>query len=109
MIIFNHLRRQDMDQIVQIQLGRVIGRLAAQDVQLVVTPEARSFLGSQGYDPDYGARPLKRTIQRLVLDPLSEELLAGRIGKHERVEVILRGGALAFVRGDAPPVFLEKA
>ena len=67
-----------MTAIVDIQLGRVRNRLAQQDLQLELTDAVKRLIAREGFDPVYGARPLKRTIQRLLLDPLSLELLDGR-------------------------------
>lgn len=98
-IVFNHLRRQDMAAIVDIQFSKIRRRLAEQEIVLSLSDEARTFLANEGYDPDYGARPLKRTMQRLVLDPLSERLLGGDLKKGDEVTVIVKGGAIDFRAG----------
>ena len=68
-----------MGAIVDIQLGRLHGLLRERDITLELTPAAREWLANEGYDPAYGARPLKRVIQREVQDRLAEEILAGSI------------------------------
>jgi ATP-dependent Clp protease ATP-binding subunit ClpB len=78
-IIFDRLNREDMSGIVEIQLKRLESRLAARKITLELEPEARAWLADEGYDPVFGARPLKRVIQRQLQDPLSEMLLAGDV------------------------------
>ena len=87
-ILFHRLRREDMGKIVDIQLGRLERLLSERKIVLDLTPEARTWLADKGYDPAYGARPLKRVIQTAVQDPLAEKLLAGDIadGAHVRVD-----------------------
>ena len=74
-IIFNALSKDELKRIVAIQLERVKERLARQNIQLKMTPKTNEYLAARGFDPVYGARPLKRVIQRLILDPLALELL----------------------------------
>jgi ATP-dependent Clp protease ATP-binding subunit ClpB len=81
-LLFNRLTRADMDHIVALQLQRIEGLLATQQLRLAVTPEARTWLADQGYDPLYGARPLKRVLQRYVQNPLAEAILAGQASPH---------------------------
>ena len=78
-IIFDRLNRGDMAGIVEIQLHRLEERLAARKISLDLDATARAWLADEGYDPVFGARPLKRVIQRQLQDPLSEMLLAGDI------------------------------
>jgi len=79
-IIFDRLTEEELAAIVDIQLARVRSRLAQQNLQLELTDSVKRLIAREGFDPVYGARPLKRTIQRLLLDPLSLELLEGRFG-----------------------------
>jgi ATP-dependent Clp protease ATP-binding subunit ClpB len=76
-ILFNGLGREDIQKIVDIQVARVGTLLQARQLALQISPALRKKLAEIGYDPQYGARPLKRTIQRLVLDPLSRRVLEG--------------------------------
>jgi ATP-dependent Clp protease ATP-binding subunit ClpB len=78
-IIFDRLTRAQMDGIVDIQLGRLAKRLAKRNITLSLDKGAKTWLADQGYDPVYGARPLKRVIQRSLQDPLAERLLAGDV------------------------------
>ncbi|PKO19403.1 ATP-dependent chaperone ClpB [candidate division BRC1 bacterium HGW-BRC1-1] len=76
-IVFHPLSRENIASIIDIQMRRVLDRLAERKIGLVLTPSARQFIASEGYDPAYGARPLKRAIQSEILDPLSLHLLEG--------------------------------
>ena len=86
-VIFHPLSREHLRKIVDIQLRRVEGLLRDRGFSLEVTPEARDYLAEVGYDPDYGARPLKRAIQRELQDPLALEVLSGDITPGDLVQV----------------------
>jgi len=97
-ILFHQLRRDQIGAIVDIQLERVRKLLADRRIDLEVTPEARTLLADKGYDPHYGARPLKRTIQRMVQDPLAVKILEGEFPEGSKVvaDARLSGDALEF-------------
>jgi ATP-dependent Clp protease ATP-binding subunit ClpB len=97
-IIFDRLARADMGGIVDIQLARLQKRLSGRNITLVVDAEARKWLADEGYDPVFGARPLKRVIQRTVQDPLAEMLLAGDI--REGATLPISAGSDGLVIGD---------
>jgi ATP-dependent Clp protease ATP-binding subunit ClpB len=84
-ILFHRLKRDDMDRIVSIQMGRLEKLLEDRKIILVLKPDARDFLAQKGWDPAYGARPLKRVIQKEVQDPLAERILSGDIKDGETV------------------------
>jgi ATP-dependent Clp protease ATP-binding subunit ClpB len=86
-IIFHSLSREDLVQVVEIQLRHVAALLASRGYQLVISPEARTYLAEVGYDADYGARPLKRAIQRELQDPLAVKILAGEFHEGETIRV----------------------
>ena len=86
-IIFRRLTRENMDGIVKIQLALLEARLANRKITLDVDEKALHWLGEEGYDPVYGARPLKRVIQRALQDPLAEMLLSGEVLDGQSVEV----------------------
>ncbi len=86
-VVFLPLTRDDLAQIVDIQLDRVADLLAQRDLTLEVSPDARSYLAEVGYDPDFGARPLKRTIQREVQDPLALKVVSGEINEGDKIKV----------------------
>ena len=90
-IFFHALGREHMKQIIDIQLRGLMKRLADRKIRVELTDRAKDFLVQEGYDPIYGARPLKRTIQRRVLDPLAMRVLEGEF--HEGDQVVADVGA----------------
>jgi ATP-dependent Clp protease ATP-binding subunit ClpB len=98
MIVFDRLDREDMDGIVKIQLKRLERRLAQRKISLELDEAALSWLADEGYDPVYGARPLKRVIQRSLQDQLSEMILAGEI--RDGSEVSVHAGVDGLIVGD---------
>ncbi|MGD0651944.1 MAG: AAA family ATPase, partial [Verrucomicrobiia bacterium] len=100
-IIFHGLSMEHIKQIVDIQLERVRKRLTDQRIDLTLTPQAKDLIAREGYDPVYGARPLKRVIQKKILDVLSLEILAGRFKEGDKIKAEVdknRCGEVAFVR-----------
>ena len=95
-VIFHKLSREDLAHIVDIQLRRVAELLKERNLGLDVSPEARVYLADVGYDPDYGARPLKRAIQRELQDPLAMQVLAGMFREGDTVRVEREGDGLSF-------------
>ena len=93
-ILFHRLRRKDMDKIVDIQMARLQKLLTDRKITLELSKEARDWLADKGYDPAYGARPLKRVIQKFVQDPLAEAILAGEIVDGETVPITVGPGSL---------------
>ncbi|MDX9730293.1 MAG: ATP-dependent chaperone ClpB [Bdellovibrionales bacterium] len=92
-VIFNQLKLEQLDGIVSIQLEQVVRRLAEKKVELAFSQEARRWLATKGYDPVFGARPLKRVIQSEVLNPLAKDLIAGKLKAGEKIDVVLKKGA----------------
>jgi ATP-dependent Clp protease ATP-binding subunit ClpB len=95
-VVFHSLTREDLKQIIDIQLGRLRARLAERHLTLDLTERARDYFATTGYDPSYGARPLKRLLQREIETTLGRKLLAGEIGDHARVVVDWDGSTLTF-------------
>lgn len=95
-IIFQSLDEGELARIVDIQLGRLEARLAQQSLTLDVDAAAKKLLASEGYDPQFGARPLKRAIQTHLLDPLASKLLAGEFKPGEKIHVSAKGDSLTF-------------
>jgi ATP-dependent Clp protease ATP-binding subunit ClpB len=87
MVVFRQLGRDQLRSIVDIQLSRFRKRLGQREIQLDVTPDAKDLLGNLGYDPTYGARPLKRVIQRQLENPLAEAILSGKFASGDTVVV----------------------
>ena len=99
---FAALSRGEISQIVDLQVARLIGRVSERGVAVELTDGARELLGNMGYDPTYGARPLKRVIQKRLVDPLALGLLKGDYAPGDTVVVDAEDGALAFTRTRAP-------
>jgi ATP-dependent Clp protease ATP-binding subunit ClpB len=95
-VIFETLTREQIGQIVEIQLAGLRRRLADRQIALELTDRAKELLAIEGYDPVYGARPLKRAIQRRILDPLAQAVLRGEFRAGETVLVDNEGGQLVF-------------
>ncbi|MFI5214208.1 MAG: ATP-dependent chaperone ClpB [Gemmatimonadales bacterium] len=95
-ILFRPLSEEDLATIVDLQLERLNAQLAEKKIRLEVTPEAKRLIAQEGYDPVYGARPLKRVIQRELMNPLAIEMLEGRVGEGAVVRVERKGTKLAF-------------
>jgi ATP-dependent Clp protease ATP-binding subunit ClpB len=102
-IVFRPLSREDLVRIVDLQLRHLEVMLAARHHGLEVTPEAKELLAAQGYDPVYGARPLKRVIQRELQNPLALELLEGKFHEGDTIRVERAGDRLRMVRVAAAP------
>ena len=95
-LLFNRLSRAHMTDIVEIQLGLLRKRLEERGLTLQLTDAARQYIANKGYEPQFGARPLKRVLQREIQDPLALELLSGRIHDDSTVTVDLVDGRLTF-------------
>ena len=97
-ITFDRLDARDLDSIVKIQIQRVVDRLKKQNITLNISDDAVRKVADEGYDPVFGARPLKRAIQKLILDPLSLEMLEGKFRDGDVVEGKLDHGAIVFAK-----------
>jgi ATP-dependent Clp protease ATP-binding subunit ClpC len=95
-IVFRSLTRADMGKIVHIEVDKVKSRMKFKDVVIQLTPAATEFLIEKGYDPQFGARPLRRAVEKYLQDPLAEEILRGSIKPTETVEVAVGEDKLVF-------------
>ena len=95
-IIFDRLNEEELKQIVEIQLKRLVRRLENQKITLELSDAAKAHVARAGYDPVYGARPLKRAIQKEILDPLSMDILEGKFREGQTISVEVQDGALVF-------------
>lgn len=95
-IVFRSLAREDLHRIIEIELTEVAKRLSEQKISLEVSAEAKELLIEKGFDAQYGARPLKRTIQRYVEDPLAEEIISGKVKEAVTVKVLRKKDELIF-------------
>jgi ATP-dependent Clp protease ATP-binding subunit ClpB len=95
-VIFHRLSRADIDHIVELQVDLLTNRVGEHGIEIELTEDARTLLGNLGFDPTYGARPLRRVIQRRLVDPLALKLLEGEFAEGGRVRVDAEGGELVF-------------
>jgi len=93
-VVFHPLNQKDIRRIVDLQLQQLADRLQKQQIALDVSNTARDLIASQGFDPESGARPVRRVIQNLIEDQLAEGILSGEFGKGQKVQVDKRGGKL---------------
>jgi ATP-dependent Clp protease ATP-binding subunit ClpC len=104
-IVFHSLQRSDLEHIVDLEVKKVIDRLKAKDITLVLESDAKEFLITKGYDPQYGARPMRRAVERYLEDPVAEEILRGSYQPGQELRVVKEGEKLAFKTKDStePP------
>jgi ATP-dependent Clp protease ATP-binding subunit ClpB len=102
-VIFNPLGKENIKKIIELQLGYLKDLLAERKIQIDLTPRAHELLFREGYDPQFGARPLKRAIQRLIQDPLAMKLLDGEVvpGDSLTVDADMKKGAMTFAQATA--------
>ncbi len=98
-VVFHQLRKEALTTIVEIQLGRLRKRLAERGMSLTLTDDAKAALASEGWDPAFGARPLKRTIQQRIENPLASRILAGEFAAGDSVRVGFQGQVFVFEKG----------
>jgi ATP-dependent Clp protease ATP-binding subunit ClpC len=96
MIVFHTLSRQDLGKIVELEVAKVIGRVGTKAIKVQLDPSAVEFLIDKGYDPIYGARPMRRAVEKYLEDPLAEELLRGNIKSGDTLDVHAAGESLEF-------------
>ena len=108
-IVFRALNKDDIKQIVELELNKVAVRLEEHEIVLTASPEALGVLADLGYDPEMGARPLKRVIQQKVEDTLSDALLAGKFSDGETVVVDVKDEDIILRRREDEPVDTEEA
>jgi ATP-dependent Clp protease ATP-binding subunit ClpC len=90
-IVFHSLNKQDLKIIVDIELSKIRGRMADRGLELILTDAAKDHLIAKGYNPDYGARPLRRAIENMIENPLSEEILRGSFAGKDTIVVEVEG------------------
>jgi ATP-dependent Clp protease ATP-binding subunit ClpB len=107
-VIFHRLSKQDIARIVELQVDQLVGRIRERGIEVELTDDARTLLANLGYDPNYGARPLKRVIQKQLIDKLALRILEGEFSEGDLVRVNAEDGELVFEKAAAPAT-LEKA
>jgi ATP-dependent Clp protease ATP-binding subunit ClpB len=100
-VIFHRLSKADIGRIVELQVRQLVGRVAERGIAIELTGDARTLLGNLGYDPVYGARPLKRVIQKQLVDKLALKILEGEFGEGDTVRIDAAEGELVFERAEA--------
>jgi ATP-dependent Clp protease ATP-binding subunit ClpB len=108
-VIFHRISKEDLKQIVEVQVNLLARRISERGIEIELTDKARELLGNLGYDPTYGARPLKRVIQKELVDKLALKLLEGEFSEGDSVLVDAKAGALTFTKAKAKPPKQEKA
>ena len=103
-LVFKPLGKDELGRVVEIQLGRLAKLLRARDVELTLTPRAVELVGEHGYDPQFGARPMKRAIQRLLQDPLAQAFLAGEFRAGDKIEADVVEDKIVFTKLGAADV-----
>src|SRR5262249_17937372 len=101
-IVFHSLTQSEIHQIVDLMLSQVNRQLQTQGMSIEVTTEVKELLSKEGWDRNYGARPLRRAVQRLIEDPLSEEVLLGRFGEGDVIEAVIEDEKVVFKKSDIP-------
>ena len=97
-VIFHRLSKADIGRIVELQVGQLVGRVRERGIEIELSEEARTLLGNLGYDPTYGARPLKRTIQKQLVDKLALKILEGEFAEGDVIQIDASQGELAFAK-----------
>src|SRR3989344_786363 len=103
-VIFNYLKELEITQIVDLEMSKVEKRLKAKEITIKISEKAKELLVKEGFDPNLGARPLKRVIQRLILDPLSIKIVTNEIAEGSRVLIDEENGKMVF---EAPKQLLK--
>jgi ATP-dependent Clp protease ATP-binding subunit ClpC len=112
-IVFHALTQEQILAIVDLMLDRVKAQLRGQGMELEVSREVKEMLGTEGFDPTFGARPLRRAVQREIEDPLSEEILLGRFSDGDTIRAELEDGKIFFTKAETsldklPPMETSK-
>jgi len=97
-IVFRQLTKPDLIDILTLEVKKVMDRLKHRNLKLELDASAKDFLAEKGFDPTYGARPMRRAVERFLEDPLAEELLKGHLTGTEPVQVTLKDGGLIFIQ-----------
>jgi ATP-dependent Clp protease ATP-binding subunit ClpC len=95
-MVFHSLGKPELLRVVDLEVNKVLTRIKAKDIHIELNESAKEFLIEKGYDPQYGARPMRRAVERFLEDPLAEELLRGNVKPGDKVEVVTVDGKLSF-------------
>jgi ATP-dependent Clp protease ATP-binding subunit ClpB len=86
-IVFNALKKEDIEKIVDIQMGQLKTKLATKGIALVIDPTVRAYIVAGGFDPDFGARPIARLIQKAILDKMADKMIRGQVKDGDKVKI----------------------
>jgi ATP-dependent Clp protease ATP-binding subunit ClpC len=108
--VFHSLEREHINTIIDIQMKELVKRMSAMEINIQINKPAREFLVDKGYDPAFGARPLKRALQKYIEDPIAEEILKNKFGQHSVIKVKFnkKSGSLKFTEGNKNRTSEEK-
>jgi len=101
-IVFHTLEKPDLIKIVDLEISKVVERIKTKNIHLTLDPTAQEFLIAKGYDPTYGARPMRRAVEKYIEDPMAEEVLKGNIKPGDSVTVQKDGDKLGFTIAHKP-------
>ena len=107
-VVFRALSRDDIEKIVDILISDMLYKVADREIEIVLTKGAKEFIADLGYDENYGARPLKRVLQKYIEDPIAEEILRGKFSDGSKIQVRRKGDGLEFVEIERKPVNKKK-
>ncbi|MFM7102168.1 MAG: AAA family ATPase, partial [Verrucomicrobiota bacterium] len=102
-IVFRTLGRPELLQILDLEVAKVVGRIRRRNIDVLLDATAKDFLIDKGYDPQYGARPMRRAVERYLEDPLAEDILRGTLAENVPVTVVVEGDKLVFRQNAQPP------
>jgi ATP-dependent Clp protease ATP-binding subunit ClpC len=109
MIVFHNLTKEHMEQIIDIVVKEMLNKVSDRQIEIELTKEAKEVITEKGFDPVYGARPLKRVIQKYIEDPIAEEMLKGKFSDGSQIRVIPEGKTLEFVEVGRKPIIKSEA
>lgn len=97
LVVFHNLEKEHMGQIIDIVVKEMLGKVSDRQIEIELTQDAKDFIIEKGFDPVYGARPLKRVIQKFIEDPVAEDMLKGKFNDGSQIKVLYEGNALTFI------------
>jgi ATP-dependent Clp protease ATP-binding subunit ClpC len=104
LVVFRNLTKEHMGQIIDIVVNEMLNKVSDRQIEIELTQEAKEFIAEKGFDPVYGARPLKRVIQKYIEDPIAEEMLKGKFSDGSQIRVLVHDKALEFIETGRKPV-----
>jgi ATP-dependent Clp protease ATP-binding subunit ClpC len=109
LVVFHNLAKEHMGQIIDIVVKEMLGKVSDRQIEIELAQDAKDFIIEKGFDPVYGARPLKRVIQKYIEDPIAEEMLKGKFSDGSMIKVLHEGNALTFIETGRKPVVKSEA